>query len=332
MLLAMDKSLSGLSFDYSNKENSPPSFFYDSEGNYAVTYYYGKSYNLLLWKIDEKAHKPIMVHDTDHKASRVAISSEGDWVFSAFDNELTVWKINGDKLDKIMSNKIDQIINQIIPNKNGSMVLVEDTSERLRLYENTPGSLELAASQEKNGSFLTGIFTAPSIQAAERFALHPHGNAIIRGDREGNITSFLIIDGKIREVAKKKVFDGHRINGLMFTSDHSLLVQSVMGALESWRYSNGSLSDAHVLRTGSAQETRQLTLTRLSLSKDAKKIISRDRDGTIILWSLHAQGESFTARELAHPQQAGYVDAFFSNNVPVLWNAAEDFAWVMTKY
>jgi hypothetical protein len=67
------------------------------------------------------------------------------------------------------------------------------------------------------------------------------------------------------------------------------------------------------------------------VSSDGLKTLTRDKDGCIILWVQKA-GEWLRSKELVHPQKAGYQDAFFSNNVPMLWGVDNDRAIAITKY
>jgi WD40 repeat protein len=327
-----------LDFDYGKTDKNLPLFFYDTDGDFAVSSYSVNKFPLQLWMIDEESHRPVLAHNTDELTSLVAISNYKGRVVSFFsgNNTLTLWQIQDNKLNKVISQKMNDGFLHMALSPNGERILLEDGRGSLFVYEMAQDKFDIVASQhEKNGGFFHSILgdTASdysNIKPSKR-AFHPNQDAFIRGDGGGVSTSFLIHSGKIAEVYKQKIFEKSGIRGLIFTSEYSLMVLAANGAIESWQWSNGMLSDGQVLKPGSNEETKFRTSARFSISSDGEKVISRDLDGTTLLWKLKS-GRWSIAKELIHPQQAGYQDAFFSHNVPMLWSTDKEMARAITKY
>lgn len=327
-----------LILDYTHPSDLPV-FMYDQEGSYAIPVFEKRPFALSLWSIDEKSHKPFLAHEPQEMVSHVILMPHGQKVITAIQDSISLWIIEAGQLHKKGSIKASAGVLSMGLGRHGGTLVVQDSFGNFLIYEVSDSSLELVIKRLPNVSMLTnpqgvgGLFSSLLSKDVEPalLAVHPEGNAFVVGDREGFVTTYLIGHQSIIGVSKTQVFKDTAIAALSFVSESSLIVQSLKGDIETWRFSNGMLSNAHVLRAGSEQANKGRISARFSLSQNGKHIISLDRDGTLILWVLDAQGWQ-RARELCHPQQTGYQDAFFADGLPVLWDTAHERAWVITKY
>ncbi len=328
-VFAADTQSSSFSLDYSKTDGSVPHLHYSQDGKYAVPRYQGKQFNLQLWKIDEEHHfKPYLVHAISEQVTAAKLTAEPRQVVSATGVVLSLWTIKNDQLEKIATEKLQNPIVQLTMSENGNLVLSEDSLGGIRVHEITNNGFELAASLEQKSSLFSGFLTDSSSQdsktQAHRFAFHPQGDAFLKGDNTGTITSYLMHATELKEAQKIKIFN-KAVTALIFTSNDSLLALAADGALESWRWSNGGLSNAQVLRQGTLSNVKHVAQARLSLSGDGQKFISRDMDGTILLWVLR-ENQWRKGSELVHPQKDGYQDVFFRQNVALLWMVNREWA------
>lgn len=324
--------------DYAQSSDLPL-FYYDEEGSHAIPVFANKPFALSLWSIDEKSHKPVLAHDPQEMVSHVIFEPHGQKVITAIQDSISLWTIKAGQLHKECSIKAKVGVLSMGLGRHGSTLVVQDSLGNFLVYEVSDSSLDLVIKRLPNVSMLTtpqgvgGLLSSLLSKDVEPalIAVHPEGNAFVIGDREGFVSTFLINHQSIIGLSKTQVFKDAAITALTFISDSSLIMQSLKGDIETWRFSNGMLSGVNVLRTGSEQASKGRIAARFSISHNGKNIISLDRDGTLILWSLDGQGWQ-RARELCHPQQSGYQDAFFSAGVPTLWDTVNERAWVITKY
>ncbi|HXW53335.1 MAG TPA: hypothetical protein VEL47_04425 [Myxococcota bacterium] len=310
-----------------------PEFSYMEDGDYAVPSYRRKTFPLQLWRIDEDhAHKPRLIHDTGEQVIAAKLCYTAKAVVTAADSVLTYWNITNDKLEKIMTTaKSANRITQIAASTDGTAALLEDSSGNIVIYKH----FQVLATLEQKTTFFGGILSDSRSQdrkpQSRVFAFHPQGDAFVKGDDAGFITTYLSsCSAQIKEHQKLQAVD-NAIADLVFAADDVLIVLADDGRIESWKWSNGALSDVKVIRQGTTGTLSAIAQPRLGLSRDRQKLISKDKDGTVILWWLK-DNKWTIGRWLTSTQKTGYQDAFFSHNVPMRWRADREYATAITGF